>query len=611
MLGPNYNYDLEKQRLDNRLQIINAMQAQSLKPMELPTAGAGQTQARMSPLAALIPMVQAYAANKARDNVSQKQADLGEHYKQDLVNGMQDFYSKSSGGWDHNVIPASGEDSNADISQVNGSDQWDYRAPDMKGAITGALASNHPVLQQMGQAGLASMYKTDPMSQLLGTGAQQSGPTPPQSVLDSGNYTVGGQAPTAGGQAPTGAAGAPAAGAGAPPGPGASTDQKLSYYFPMVPPEQARALLAADPTGKTLAEENAHRGRPVVAGENILTPTGPGAFKLPEGVIPARTAVKQADAGVEDSHTLVDGADPTTGAPIKMTRGQAIERTGAPVGNGLLDRLTPDQRAKVMAYAQSSGESKFNVNFNTPNGVVRGTVDLNARGGTQGFQSGQAPAVAAEQRSYGESLAKQRDNFDTEGETAMNIKAKIHEMRDATMNFQSGATAPLKEKLGGIAVAMGMDPADVDKRLGSISSMQIFNKEATQLAFDQVKSLGTREAAVVVERAIKANANANNQPVANKAMMDIMEGVADWKLERQSQAQVWAEAHGGSIQGFQTYYNKTNPITKYVKDVSASSPLPMGAPGGVPSAGKPPPAAPIPTTQPVSLDDYLKSHGIH
>lgn len=620
-LGPNYNYDLENQRIQQQQQIINAMQAGALKPMEVPTAGAGQVQAKVNPLAAIMPAIQEALLNKARSGIQAKQDDLAGRYKQDLVDGMNNFYQKSAGGWDHDQTPAS---SDTDITMANPTDSWNYRAPDMKGAIVDAMSSNNPVVQQVGQAGLQQMYRNDPMSQLLGTGMSQAGPTPPQAVLDSGGYTINGQAPgpqavgtptptaplSAAPQSPT-----PGMAARPMPGPGSSIDQRLAYYFPMIPPEQARALYAADPTGKTLAEENAHRGRMITAGDNIFQPTGPGAVQLPVGAVDARTTVKQADASVADQHELVNGTDPNTGAPFTRTKAQAIGLTGQGSGVDLLQQLKPEDREKVLMEAATSGQKQFSIDFMGVNGQrVKGTVDLG--GGQGGYQSGQSPALGAEQKARGDALAAQRTSIDEDAGTAMSIKARISEMRDASQNFQTGATAPLKEKLGSIAIAMGQDPQAVNARLGNISDMQAFNKEATQMAFDMVKQLGSREAAAVVNQAVKSSAQMGNQPGANKAIMDVMEGMADWKIAKQEQAQAWADSHHGSIEGFQTFFNKTNPITKYVHEVKATSPMPMGGAGGPPGPGNAvnqqsaPQAVPRGVT-PIPLDEYLKKYGVH
>lgn len=660
MLGPNYNYDLENQRIQQQQKIIDAMQAGALKPMEVPNAGAGQTQARLNPLAAIMPALQEALLNHARDNAKSKQDELGARYKQDLVDGMQNFYDKSSGGWDHNQTAASPD---TDITMANPTDSWNYRSPDMKGAITDALASNSPVVQQMGQAGLAQMYRNDPMSQFLGLNRGPGGQTPPADVMNGGNYTVNGQpaqqqAPT---PAPNPSAPAPADGSvqtfpvtppGADPAPaqppmasggaalppsavGAgpsgqipggytpqqwmqlSPSQRIAAAYPMVSPTEAMGLLASDPTGKTLAEENAHRSRPVVAGDNIFQPTGVGTFKLPDGVVAARETVKQADASTADQHEIVKVTDPATGAERSMTKAQALGLTGQQSGTDLLSQLKPEDQIAILRNAATSGVKSFAVNMHGANGqLVKGTINLGSGDGQPGFQSGQSPGLAAEQQARGKQLVEQRAQIEDDGNNALSLKARIGEMRQATQNFKSGFGAPWTQKLGEIGIMLGQDPDKVNARMGNIADMQAFTKESTQMAFDMTKTLGSREAAVVVDRAVKAGAGLTNQPEANKAILDVMEGVADWKAAKAQAAQAWADGHNGSIEGFQSYFNKANPITNYIHEVKATSPMPMGGRGGPPGPGQvvTPQSAPaaIPRgTVPVSLDDYLKSQGVH
>ena len=616
-LGPNYNYDLEKQNLDRRQALLDALQQANLRPLELPTAGPGQVQAKLGPANILAQMAGAVANSYSRSQLQADQQALSDRYKSDLIQGMQDFYGKSAGGWKQTPgqeeVPSIGglDDNGKPIvnnPQPAKTAGWDYTPPDMKGAIIQALASNNPMVQQLGQAGLATMYRNDPMSQLLGTGASQAGPTPPPDVLQSGAYTVNGQPAAAAAQPPVG--GSAQSGA---PGPGASIDAKLAYYFPNVDPVQARAMYASDPTGKTLAEENAHRGRIVVAGNNVFVPTGPGSVAVPSGALNAIKAVEQAKADVTNANTFAqDQQDPNTGAKITRTMQQALDLTGGGSGfkgQDLLMQMPPDERAKVMMAAITNGLQNFGVDFTLPDGrKVQGEVDLGQRGsGGTGYQSGQSPSLAAEQKAYGEGLAQQRAKIDQDAESALAVKARVNEMRDASQNFQSGALIPMREKLGGIAIALGMDPKDVDQRLGSISSMQMFNKEATQLAFDMVKSLGSREAAAVVTQAVRSNANWENQPQANKGMMDVIEGMADWKLAKQQAASAWADSHNGSLNGFETYFNKTSPITNFIKQTAAASPMPMGGPA--PAAAGPGRVAPG-APKAIPFDEYLKQHGV-
>jgi hypothetical protein len=153
--GSNYDYDLEKAKLDKKRQMLEGIAMGSLKPMEMPTAGPGQTQAKMGWAQALAPIAQAFLAAKGMKGVDSQQADLSGRYKEDLVKGMGNYMDTMNGKTE--MLPNQGP--MPDGSAVQGEFPQQTQAPDHRKAILDAIASNHPVLQQMGMAQLAQMGK--------------------------------------------------------------------------------------------------------------------------------------------------------------------------------------------------------------------------------------------------------------------------------------------------------------------------------------------------------------------------------------------------------------------------------------------------------------------
>lgn len=159
-LGANYDYDLQKQQQERRQAMVNALQAQAMRPMDIPTAGAGQVQQRANPILAIgAPLIQALMANKMQGDLKQDQQELSNRYKQDLVSGMEKYIDTSQGT----------EPIKANIPGMFGmEDRSEVIAPgtkaDPKKAMLEALASNHPVLQQLGMSQLAAMGKKEGLS---------------------------------------------------------------------------------------------------------------------------------------------------------------------------------------------------------------------------------------------------------------------------------------------------------------------------------------------------------------------------------------------------------------------------------------------------------------
>jgi hypothetical protein len=567
---PNYDYDTANADLARRQAIVDRLTAASMQPQPFQYQGA--VAPRANPLSAVANIVQFLAGQKASDDLSQQRADLTSRYKDDLANGLQQFMRTSNGYTE--TTPAS---PNTDVSMAAPTQV--YHPGDQKQAVIDAMASGHPVLQQLGQQMLPTVLRMDPFSKLLQTLSPGQGGNPPG----------GGVSPSPDGS-PVPAPGQPAA-----------SGDALSRLAPHVDRITAMGLLAADPTGKTLMEAELKNSQPIAGREGgIYTRNPDGSVTLAPGFTAGAKEIALGKNAVENANTLVDTTDPNSGAPVKMTKTQAIANaTGGGEeypGASLIAQIPEADRKALLNDAKQSGQYQFDLKYMLPSGkMLVGPVDLTGAStahGAQpaasgGFVAGQSPALQAEQKAYGEGLAKTSNDINEAADSAMSVKARLAEMAKATQNFQSGALQPYKGALGSLMIAFGADPANVDKQLGSVSDWQSFNKEATQLAFDRVRQLGSREAAQVVQMAMKNAANDSLQPGANVKIMGVMDGMADWQIARQQAAQAWRDAHHGSLDGFQTYFNQTTPIGPFIEAAQARMPAPKGLPTSPVDATRP------------------------
>jgi hypothetical protein len=515
----NFDYDTQNADIQRRQAMADALMTGSLSSNGFTTPHGG----RLSPLSAIAPIVEAYMAKRMQGKISQDRTDLTNRYKADLQQGVQDYMDKSNGAV--REVPNQGPP-NPDGTPL-GSMQ-EVVQPDRKAAILGALASNHPALQALGQSGLASMNKSDPFMAFLqsqGGGPQpgsadQTGAQPRQIDL---NY----------GAAPTGGGGGTGAG------------DVISRVAPHLDRTVAMGLLASDPSGQKLMQAEAEAAKPVIGRGDGIYDVRPGAATLKPGYVSGVGAVEGAKAGVKDEHTLVDGKLPD-GTPVVRTQKQALETAGG---------IAPQPGQAAPATVGAPGQP--------PGG---------------GFVNGQSPAVETEVKEYGGHLAKEHQAMNEEATNSQLINARIGEMAQASQGFTAGSLQPYKGALGGLLIAVGQDPQKVDAKLGNISDWQAFNKEATQMAFDLTRTLGSREAASVVSMAVKNSANDSLQPAANRKILGVMSGIADWKQARARSADAWAQGHGGSIQGFQTFWNDQAPIGPYIEAATNRLPAPKGLP---------------------------------
>lgn len=216
-----YNYDLQLQELQRRQQMLEAMQSSALKPLELGPA-AGGVQPKMNILSALAPMLQALMANKAGADLKTERAAMADRYQSDLRSGMEDYFNTSQGQTKSFDMPAgvgpeaAAAGADAPVPFVPGQNTvqtpgggTEVTAPNPRKAMLDAIASNHPVLQQLGMSQLQNMGKNsitakdllpyaDPKSIPGMAGGDVSGFKPKREIKETGGtfYDVSGDKPT-------------------------------------------------------------------------------------------------------------------------------------------------------------------------------------------------------------------------------------------------------------------------------------------------------------------------------------------------------------------------------------------------------------------------------
>lgn len=142
MANPTYDYEAQKASLDRRRRIAEAMQMQSMQPLQ------GNNLHWTSGLAQILGAV---AGQRGQARAAAEEAELGQRYRKDLASGVQSFMDTSQGQ------PES-------FSQEGFAGSPAVAANPRK-AVLDAIASNHPVVQQLGMSQLAQMGKREGLSQ--------------------------------------------------------------------------------------------------------------------------------------------------------------------------------------------------------------------------------------------------------------------------------------------------------------------------------------------------------------------------------------------------------------------------------------------------------------
>lgn len=146
----NYDYDVENADLLRRQKMVDAMQSGALQPLQMPTTPG----ARVSPLAVLQPILQAYLSAKMGERVKSDRTALTERYNNDLSEGMKRYYETANGGPVDQPAQGPMPDGSAVQGMITSQQPGNPRQ-----AIADALASNHPVLKDFAMKQMAEQQK--------------------------------------------------------------------------------------------------------------------------------------------------------------------------------------------------------------------------------------------------------------------------------------------------------------------------------------------------------------------------------------------------------------------------------------------------------------------
>ena len=154
MFAPTYTYDAEREQLARQQRLIDAMQANALEPATVPQGG--MIASKMNPLQPMAKVLQAYMASKGQEGMKQSQDELARRYNADLRTGMDKFIDGIS--TQPGMQPAvQGNNPSAFVpeQQLGPEDAMAAR----KKAVLDAIASGHPVMQQLGMSELGNLRK--------------------------------------------------------------------------------------------------------------------------------------------------------------------------------------------------------------------------------------------------------------------------------------------------------------------------------------------------------------------------------------------------------------------------------------------------------------------
>lgn len=97
----------------------------------------------------------------------------------------------------------------------------------------------------------------------------------------------------------------------------------------------------------------------------------------------------------------------------------------------------------------------------------------------------------------------------------------------------------------------------------AVAAGEDLNKLSTRLGFDLSKTLGSNEAATVVNQAVSAVPGGYNSPEGARRIIAGIEAANQRKMDYYQFLQDWSAKSGGSILGADEHFNRVNPPEKY------------------------------------------------
>ncbi len=153
MALPGYNFDLEESELQRRQRIAEAMQGSALAPLEMPSTPG----ARVSPLHIVAKAMQAWSAGKQNEGIKSERTAMSKRYGEELATGLEKFHTTSQ-GQQVPMMNAAGPQGPMPEPVQDGS----FNVPgNRRKAVMEAIASNHPVLKDLGMESFKAMNKAD------------------------------------------------------------------------------------------------------------------------------------------------------------------------------------------------------------------------------------------------------------------------------------------------------------------------------------------------------------------------------------------------------------------------------------------------------------------
>lgn len=165
--------------------------------------------------------------------------------------------------------------------------------------------------------------------------------------------------------------------------------------------------------------------------------------------------------------------------------------------------------------------------------------------------------------------AKQYEETAAAAKASVSVQAQLGSMKSLLDQGKliTNAAGPAREEIAGWLSAAGLSD-DATRQLTGIdsSAAAVYNKEGFRLGASLSRTLGAREAAQIVQQAIKANPNMATTVQGNKMVIDLLSQAAQHDIDAQTYSDAFFNKNGHYV-GAQGWFNQNHPVAEYTSKV--------------------------------------------
>lgn len=255
-----------------------------------------------------------------------------------------------------------------------------------------------------------------------------------------------------------------------------------------------------------------------------------------------------------------------------VATGTAGQPTQAQVDNAIKTGRNFDGSPRVLSTADVTGvaPANFNDRFKgdmmfTPS-IVRGpdgTISSSVTPATTALQ-GQAVKQyerAGEVAQTAQGLSMRLDMMDHSADV---LNSAGWSSTGAGANAKLGAAKSVNSLLQSVGLPAAIDP-------NKVANWEDLNKETTRAGFDLARTLGSREAATIVQSSVSAVPGAENTPMGFKLVSSGIRQAIQREKDYYNFATDYAKSHRGNTFGADVEFNKQFPPDLYSKTAVANA----------------------------------------